>query len=110
MAATNKRNEGAKRRPAKRDSVTVRGRFSPQKQDGLWYESWIIEYSFHGKRSRERRNSLRAAKACAEAAATKLARGEMEALELREEDRRILPRRMCSSEAPLRGEAERRRA
>lgn len=67
----------------------MRSRFSPQKIGGLWYESWIVEYSLHGKRCRERRASLREAKACAEAAANKLAHGEMEALELRGEDRRI---------------------
>ena len=71
-----------------RDSVSVRVRFSPQKHDGLWYESWIVGYSFHGLRIRERCNTLRRAKACADAAASKLARGEMQALELRGEDRR----------------------
>lgn len=91
-----RKNTGLKRKPAKRpsfdvrrDSVHVRVRFSPLHTDGLWYESWIIGYSFHGRRMRERRNSQRAATACAEAAATKLAHGEMQALELRGEDRRI---------------------
>jgi hypothetical protein len=96
MAKMKRRNTGLKRKPAKRpsfdvrrDSVSVRVRFSPQQTGGLWYESWIVEYSFHGRRSRERRNTLRAAKVCAEAATTKLAHGDMQALELRGEDRRM---------------------
>jgi len=96
MAKTKHKNTGLKRKPAKRpafdvkrDSVSVRVRFSPQKHDGLWYESWIVGYSFHGLRIRERCNTLRSAKTCADAAATKLARGEMQALELRGEDRRM---------------------
>jgi integrase len=89
-------SKGQRRKPGnrdrfevKRDSVRVRGRFSPQKAGGLWYESWIIEYSIRGRRSRERRATLREAKACAEAAANKLAQGEIQALELKGEDRRI---------------------
>jgi integrase len=96
MSTKKRFGEGQKRKPAmrdpievKRDSVTVRGRFSPQKSKGLWYESWVIEYSFNGKRCRDRRNTERKAKACAEAAATKLAEGDLQALELRGEDRRI---------------------
>jgi len=49
MAQTKRKNTGLKRKPAKRpsfdvkrDSVSVRVRFSPQKHDGLWYESWIV--------------------------------------------------------------------
>ena len=96
MATTKQNISGLKRKPAKRpafdvkrDSASVRVRFSPQKHDGLWYESWIVGYSFHGVRIRERCNTLRRAKARADAAATKLARGEMQALELRGEDRRM---------------------
>lgn len=79
-------------RPAflvKRDSVTVRVRFSPLKNGKLWYESWIIAYSLQGRRVRERRNTERRARAWAEAIAAKLAAGEMAALELRGDDRRI---------------------
>jgi len=83
----------------KRDSVLVHVRFSPQKIAGRWYESWIVKCSFHGRRIRERRDSLRKAKACAEAVATKLAHGEMRALELRGEDRRIY----LAAEAQLKG-------
>jgi integrase len=67
----------------------VHVRFSPQKQGGLWYDSWIAEYSFNGKRCRERAKSEREAKTCAEAAATRLAEGDMQSLELRGADRRI---------------------
>ena len=96
MIAAKKKSIGQKRKPAKRpsfkvnrDSVTVGVRFSPQNVGGLWYDSWLVEYSLHGRRCRERRTTERKAKACAEAAATKLAHGEMAALELRGEDRRI---------------------
>jgi integrase len=96
MASIKSDSVGQNRKPGKqsgfevkRDSVCVRGRFSPQKSAGLWYGSWLVEYSLHGKRCRERRATLREAKACAEAAANKLAHGEMQALELRGEDRRI---------------------
>jgi integrase len=96
MATPKRKQKGTARKPAKRpsfevtrDSSTVHVRFSPQNIGGSWYESWIIEYSFRGVRVRERRNTERKAKACANAAATKLAHGQMEALDLRGEDRRI---------------------
>ncbi|MGA2175097.1 MAG: hypothetical protein ABSH38_08970 [Verrucomicrobiota bacterium] len=96
MAATMQQPKGTRRKPArrpsfdvKRDSVRVHVRFSPQKIGRYWYESWIVEYSFRGERIRERCSTERKAKACADAAATKLAHGDMQALELRGEDRRI---------------------
>jgi integrase len=106
VALIQRKIKGRSRRPAKRspfdvkrDSVRVHVRFSPQKIAGAWYESWIVEYSFHGRRIRERCNLLRKAKACAEAVATKLAHGELRALELRGEDRRIY----LAAEAQLKG-------
>jgi len=106
VALIQRKIKGRSRRPAKRspfdvkrDSVRVHVRFSPQKIAGTWYESWIVEYSFHGRRIRERCNLLRKAKACAEAVATKLAHGELRALELRGEDRRIY----LAAEAQLKG-------
>ena len=96
MAAPKQQPKGTRRKPArrpsfdvKRDSVRVHVRFSPQKIGRYWYESWIVEYSFRGKRIRERCSTERKAKTCADAAATKLAHGQMEALELRGADRRI---------------------
>jgi integrase len=96
MAAIRQQPKGTRRKPArrpsfdvKRDSVRVHVRFSPQKIGRYWYESWIVEYSFRGQRIRERCSTERKAKTCADAAATKLAHGQMEALELRGADRRI---------------------
>jgi len=96
MAASKRKGKGLHRKPGRRpsfdvrrDSAVVHVRFSPQKIAGRWYESWMVAYSFHGRRLRERCNTLRKAKASAEAAATKLAQGDMQALELRGEDRRV---------------------
>ena len=71
------------------DSVTVTIRFSPQKVKGVWYDSWLVDYSLHGKRCRDRKQSFRKAKAWADSMATKLANGEMEAPDLRGEELRI---------------------
>jgi integrase len=96
MRAKNHVPNGQKRKPAKRPTIkiprgsaTVRVRFSPVKIKGLWYESWIVAYSSNGKACRERAKSEREARTNAEAVATKLAAGDMEALELRGDDRRI---------------------
>lgn len=96
MKASKRKGTALARKPAKRppidikrDSVRVRIRFAPVKIGRYWYESWIVQYSFHGRRVRERCNTEREAKVNAEAAATKLAAGEMDALELRGADRRI---------------------
>lgn len=94
MAAPTRK--GSKRKPAKqagfevtRDSVTVTVSFSPVCIKELWYPSWLVDYYHHGRRVRERAKNRRAAKALADAVASKLAQGQMEALELRGADRRV---------------------
>jgi integrase len=72
-----------------RDSARVRVRFEPLRSRGRWYDSWVVDYTVRGKRCRARRRTQRKARALAEAVATKLAAGEIQALELRGEDRRI---------------------
>lgn len=64
-------------------------RFSPQKVNGFWYDSWIVDYSLHGQRCRDRKNTFRRARIWANSVAVKIANGEMKALELTGEDRRI---------------------
>jgi integrase len=87
---------GRRRKPGKRpqvlvkvDSVVVRIRFSPRKTNGTWYDSWLVDYSMHGKRCRDRRNTFRKARTWANAAAVKIANGEMKSLQLNGDDRRI---------------------
>jgi len=96
MSRTRPQKNHSTRKPAKRppvfvkvDSITVTIRFSPQRAGGAWYNSWIVDYSLHGKRCRDRKKTFRNAKVWAEAVAIKLANGEMEALSLSGEDRRI---------------------
>jgi len=96
MARSIHKGKQSKRRPAKQtpvlvrvDSVVVTIRFSPQKVKGTWYHSWIVDYSLHGNRCRDRKSTLRKAKSWANAIAIKIANGEMEALALTGQDRRI---------------------
>ena len=56
-----------------RDSVRVRVRFAPLLSRGRWYDSWVVDYTAHGKRYRVRRRTQRRARAIAESVATKLA-------------------------------------
>jgi hypothetical protein len=87
---------GRRRKPGKRppvfvrvDSVIVRVRFSPRRTNGTWYDSWLVDYSMHGKRCRDRKNTFRRARMWANSVAVKITKGEMKALELTGEDRRI---------------------
>src|SRR5947209_388622 len=87
---------GRGRKPGKRppvlvrvDSVIVRIRFSPRKTNGTWYDSWLVDYSRHGKRCRDRKNTFRKARTWANAVAVKIANGEMKALALTGDDRKI---------------------
>lgn len=96
MARSARRAKPSKRRPAKRppilvrvDSVLVTIRFSPQKAKGGWYDSWIVDYFLHGHRHRDRKNTFRRARMWANSVAVRMANGEMKALELTGEDRRI---------------------
>jgi integrase len=96
MARATRRGKSSRRKPAQKapvivseDSVAVTIRFSPMKIGGLWYESWIVDYWLHGARHRDRKNSFRKARTWAVTIANKMANGEVEALELTGEDRRI---------------------
>lgn len=72
-----------------RDSVRVRVRYEPLFAKGRWYDSWIVGYTVRGTRCKVRRKTERKARAVAESVVCKLAAGEIQALELRGEDRRI---------------------
>ncbi|MDR3460079.1 MAG: site-specific integrase [Verrucomicrobiae bacterium] len=96
MARSANKGKQSNRKPAKRapvlvrvDSVVVTIRFSPQKVNRTWYHSWIVDYSLHGTRCRDRKRTFRNAKTWANAIAIKLANGDMEALALTGQDRRI---------------------
>jgi hypothetical protein len=73
----------------KAGSVAVKIRPSPLVVNGVKYPSFIVDYYANGRRHRERCNTLRKARALADAAVVKLVKGEMQALELSGEDRRI---------------------
>ncbi len=92
MSRTNgKRRKPGKRPPilVKEGSVVVRLRFSPRKTNGTWYDSCLVDYSNHGKRCRDRKNSFRKARTWAKTVAVKIANGEMQSLALTGEDRKI---------------------
>lgn len=73
----------------KAGSVVVKIHKDPLRIDATTYPSFVVDYHANGKRHRERRNTLRKARALADAVIAKLVKGEMEALELTGEDRRI---------------------
>ena len=73
----------------KAGSVVVKIRQSPLLIKGRKYPSFVVDYYANGKRYRERRNTLRKARALADAVVAKLVKGELQALELTGEDRRI---------------------
>jgi integrase len=73
----------------KAGSVVVKIRQSPLVINGKKYPSFIVDYYANGRRYRERRNTARKARALADAVVAKLVKGELQALELTGEDRRI---------------------
>lgn len=73
----------------KAGSVAVKIRQSPLLINGKKYPSYIVDYYANGRRYRERRNTPRKARALADAVVAKLVKGELQALELTGEDRRI---------------------
>src|ERR1035441_1596389 len=73
----------------KASSVVVKIRNSPLVINDKEYASFIVVYYASGKRYRERRNSLRRARALVDAVVVKLVKGDLQALELTGEDRRI---------------------
>ena len=73
----------------KAGSVVVKIRNSPLVINGKKYASFIVVYYASGKRYRERRNTLRRARALVDAVVVKLVKGDLQALELTGEDRRI---------------------
>lgn len=67
----------------------VRIHLAPLTVNGKTYPSYVVDYYVNGRRHRDRRNTERIARAHADAVLSKLVKGEMEALELSGEDRRI---------------------
>src|ERR1039457_3535645 len=82
---------GRRRKPilVKAGSVVVKIRNSPLVINDKKYASFIVVYYASGKRYRERRNTLRRARALVDAVVVKLVKGDLQALELTGEDRRI---------------------
>jgi integrase len=64
-------------------------RYAPLKVKGKIYPSWLLDYYVNGKRHRDRRKTERKARAQADAVLAKMVKGEIEALKLTGEDRRI---------------------
>jgi integrase len=72
-----------------RGSSVVKIRYSPLIVKGKTYPSFLLDYYVNGKRHRDRRKTEREARALADAVLSKLVKGEIEALEMTGEDRRI---------------------